>query len=122
MSKLTSQYVSLIHDDNTNDFNECSNDEIYFNINEFEVGAINWDEFNVLQRELRTPGSSYDQDLSILTNENSIEDENNQIPFINVLIQINIRVAAWQSNLKFSYKSKFVRESTNNLIQFQKTQ
>lgn len=72
MSKLTSlEIMSLIHDGYTSDFNECSDDEISFNINKFEVDATNWDELNVLQRELETSKHSNDQDLSMLTNENT---------------------------------------------------
>lgn len=84
MSKLTSQEImSLIHDGNTSDFNECSDDEISFNVNEFEVYAINWDELDVLQRELETADNSNYQDLSILANEDLIEDKNNQVSHIN---------------------------------------
>jgi hypothetical protein len=124
MSKLTSQEImSLIHDGNTSDFNELSDDEISFNINEFEVDAINWDELDVLQRELEIADNSNDQDLSILANEDSIDDKNNQVPHINSSIQNKFtNDFAWRSNLKFSNKSKFIRKSTNDFNQYQRTQ
>ncbi|KAL4100861.1 hypothetical protein QTP88_020890 [Uroleucon formosanum] len=115
--------MSLIHDGNISDFNECCDDEISFNINEFEDDAINWDELDVLQRELETPENSNDQDLSMLTNENSIDDENNQVPHLNLSIQNKFKSDfAWGSNLKFSNKSKFIRESSNDFNQYQRTQ
>lgn len=121
MSKLTSQAImSLIYDGNTSDFNEYSDDEIS---NEFEVYAINWDELDILQREIETAENSNDQDLSKLTNENSIDDENNQLPLINLSIQNKFKSDfAWGSNLKCSNKSRFIRESTNDFNQYQRTQ
>jgi hypothetical protein len=116
--------MSLIHDGNTSDFNECSDDEISFNVNEFEVDAINWDELDVLQRELEIADNSNVQDLSMLVNENSIDEENNQVPhIINSSIQNKFTSDfAWGSNLKFSNKSKFIRKSTNDFNQYQRTE
>lgn len=125
MSKLTPhEIMSLIHDGNTSDFNECSDDEISYNVNEFEVDAINWDELDVLQRELEIADNSNVQDLSMLVNENSIDEENNQVPhIINSSIQNKFTSDfAWGSNLKFSNKSKFIRKSTNDFNQYQRTE
>ncbi|KAL4131946.1 hypothetical protein QTP88_009172 [Uroleucon formosanum] len=123
MLKLTSQEImSLIHDGNTSDFNEWSDDEMSFNVNKLEVDAINWDGLDALQRELETADNSNDQDLSMLGNEKSIDDENNQVPHINSSIQNKLKSDfAWGSNLKFSSKSKFTRESTNDFNQYQRT-
>lgn len=74
--------------------------KFFFNVNEFEVDAINWDELDVLQRELEIADNSNDQDLSMLVNENSIDDENNQVPhIINSSIQNKFTSDfAWGSN------------------------